>query len=311
MRVDGGAFEELTGPLLLDVGDHTIVVRDAAGDESSPVEITVPPTAPDHGPPDEVDDAAGTLAGVVHRRRRHAALRSPTRGRRRPRPTPALPCRSTEILTVVDQGRRGVHRRGQVRVRASTRATCPAKAGPFGRATGSGCRRRDRTSRSTSTGPRSRASSIIDPDGNRDRPDAPTSPIGCASDPIRPGPISDRPTSPDLCSAGSTRSTNWWPGAVGSDQWFRASSTRPQQATETTGTLFVDRLSASTSLSSSTSRSSKAERQCQFQLSYSSRRHRSRRSAHWHQVWIPPFNASTSNKCRPDEPRCSGARAPT
>ncbi|HKY14888.1 MAG TPA: hypothetical protein VJM33_08170, partial [Microthrixaceae bacterium] len=40
---DDGTFKASTGTLRLDQGDHTIVVRDAAGNESATIEITVPP----------------------------------------------------------------------------------------------------------------------------------------------------------------------------------------------------------------------------------------------------------------------------
>lgn len=43
VSIDDGAFEETDGSLLLTVGDHTVVVRDSSGNESSPVEIDIPP----------------------------------------------------------------------------------------------------------------------------------------------------------------------------------------------------------------------------------------------------------------------------
>ena len=63
-QVDEGAFEELTGTLLLDVGEHTIVVRDAAGNESSPVEISIPPQLVIGPAETTVDQAAGTYQVV-------------------------------------------------------------------------------------------------------------------------------------------------------------------------------------------------------------------------------------------------------
>ena len=93
-RSTGGAFEELTGTLLLGVGDHTIVVRDATGNESSPVEITHPAAAGDR--PDRDDRRRGRrhVPGRVHRGGRHSAVRRRSGHRRRTRPTRARCCRS-------------------------------------------------------------------------------------------------------------------------------------------------------------------------------------------------------------------------
>ena len=63
-QVDGGAFAEMTGPLLLDVGDHTIVVRDATGNESSPVTVSIPPQLVIGQAETTVDRAAGTYQVV-------------------------------------------------------------------------------------------------------------------------------------------------------------------------------------------------------------------------------------------------------
>lgn len=60
VQVDNGSFEELAGRILLDVGDHSIVVRDAAGNESSPVQVTIPPQLVIHNVETTVEDAAGT-----------------------------------------------------------------------------------------------------------------------------------------------------------------------------------------------------------------------------------------------------------
>ena len=61
MQVDGGPFEELDRRTVsLQTGDHTIVVRDATGNESSPVEIAVPPPLVISSAETTVDEAAGT-----------------------------------------------------------------------------------------------------------------------------------------------------------------------------------------------------------------------------------------------------------
>ena len=65
MQADGGPFEELAGPLLLRAGEHMVVVRDAAGQESSPLAIAVPPQLVISGSEVVVDDAAGTYQVVA------------------------------------------------------------------------------------------------------------------------------------------------------------------------------------------------------------------------------------------------------
>ena len=60
VKVDDGSFEELSGPLLLRVGDHSLVVRDSDGTGSSPVPVRIPPFLRFVEPHTEVDDAAGT-----------------------------------------------------------------------------------------------------------------------------------------------------------------------------------------------------------------------------------------------------------
>lgn len=60
-RIDDGAFEETDGTLLLGVGEHAIVVRDASGNESSPVEIHIPPQLVISATDVAVDQAAGTF----------------------------------------------------------------------------------------------------------------------------------------------------------------------------------------------------------------------------------------------------------
>ena len=63
-QVDAGAFAELPGPLRLAVGNHTIVVRDATGNESSPVDVSIPPQLVIGASEVTVDQAAGTYQVV-------------------------------------------------------------------------------------------------------------------------------------------------------------------------------------------------------------------------------------------------------
>lgn len=65
VQVDGGAFHELGGALLLGVGNHTIVVRDAAGTESSPVTVAIPPRLVFGDSQRTIDHGAGTYRIVA------------------------------------------------------------------------------------------------------------------------------------------------------------------------------------------------------------------------------------------------------
>ncbi len=65
VQVDGGPFQESTGRLLLGIGDHRLVVQDAAGRTSDPVTVTVPPTLGLGVAQAIVDDATGTYQVVV------------------------------------------------------------------------------------------------------------------------------------------------------------------------------------------------------------------------------------------------------
>lgn len=65
VQVDGGAFDELSGTVTLAVGDHTLVVGDATGNESSPVEISISPQLVIASAETFVDEAAGTFHVVL------------------------------------------------------------------------------------------------------------------------------------------------------------------------------------------------------------------------------------------------------
>ena len=164
-QVDEGAFEELTGTLLLDVGDHTIVVRDATGNESSPVEISIPPQLVIGPAETTVDQAAGTYQVVFAVEGGSAPyVADPGTVVDTTYTSPVLPV--AEVLTVV------VKDAAACTVRAGSspawsHASFPATVWPNGRATASGCPRRGRSSRSTSTRPRSARSRSWTPTATR------------------------------------------------------------------------------------------------------------------------------------------------
>lgn len=60
IQVDHGPFAELVNPVPLGVGRHTLVVRDSTGNESSPVELSVPAQLVIGEPGVELDGAADT-----------------------------------------------------------------------------------------------------------------------------------------------------------------------------------------------------------------------------------------------------------
>ena len=60
VRVDGGAFTELNGPLVLGTGDHVLVVRDSDGSGSTPLQVRVPAVLRLLAEKLQVDQAAGT-----------------------------------------------------------------------------------------------------------------------------------------------------------------------------------------------------------------------------------------------------------
>lgn len=60
VKVDDGEFTELENPLQLGVGEHTIVVRDAAGSEAEPLTVKIPPRLAIRQVETSVDEARGT-----------------------------------------------------------------------------------------------------------------------------------------------------------------------------------------------------------------------------------------------------------
>lgn len=61
VSVDDGTFTELTGPLRLAEGEHTIVARDADGAETTPATVTVPPTLTTSEPDVTIDERRKTF----------------------------------------------------------------------------------------------------------------------------------------------------------------------------------------------------------------------------------------------------------
>jgi hypothetical protein len=306
VRADQGSFEELSGPLLLNVGEHTLVVRDSAGAESSPVQVTVPPTLRITGSRIEVNDAGDawqvsfTIDGGT---RPYAADVGAVVDQTYT--SPALPV--TEILTVQIKDAAGCTVAGRFESGVN-----PCDLPCEGEAIRLGYRfwlpeARPNFPINKYT-PEVKSFVVTDAVGNRFDLSADVATV------VRSGPD---PTRPDrIGSADFGPTVQRWltdintlvARAVGSDQWLNLEYEAPA-GEETTGTLFVDRLQCLDLAFELNVSFMQGRRQYQFQLSY---RSGGTEIADLHtgsQARIPVFNASTSNKCRPDERpvlRCKG-----
>jgi hypothetical protein len=302
VQVDGGPFAELSGPLLLGEGDHTVVVRDAAGTESSPVEITIPPQLVFKGSQVTVKQAAGTYEVV-------AVLQGGTppfvanAGSVTDRTYTSPPVPLDDRLRVVVTDAAG----------CTVEATFTSGVNPCdlpceGAATREGFRFWIPEARQKFPLNKFRADvrtfTIIDPDGQqRDL----TAEVAALLQPPAPPTITIRSSDFPAKVQGWVDGINAIVAAeVGSDEWFRMEyEAAPEPAT--TGVLFVDRLACVDFVFVLVVGFTQARVERQFELRYDA-------SGTViidppQQLRIPPFRGSTSNKCRPDEPpvpRCQG-----
>ena len=237
VQVDGGAFEELTGTLLLGVGEHTIVVRDATGNESSPVEISIPPQLRRSAPAETtVDEAAGTYQVVFAvEGGTPPYVADPGTVVDTTYTSPVLPV--AEVLTVMVKDAAGCTVEGRFESGVEP-ASSPATAWPIRQ----GYRfwlpeareqlpineykaevrsvRDHRTPTATAIDLTAEVNDIVNQ----------------APDPIRTADFAD------VVQRWVDAINELVAGAVGSDQWFRLEYEAAPE-TGTTGTLFVDRLS--------------------------------------------------------------------
>ena len=300
-QVDGGAFEELTGTLLLDAGDHTIVVRDDTGNESSPVEITIPAQLLIGGSETTVDEAAGTYQ-VVFTVEGGSAPYLADSGTivDSTYTSPAVPVAEELTVVITDAAActvEGTFESGVepcalpcdgVAVRQGYRFWLPeareqlpinrytAKVGVF---------------------------AIVDPDGNR------IDLTGEVNDIINKAPQ----TIPSASFAGLVQ--RWTvtinklvAEKVGSDQWFQFDYEAAPE-TGTTGALFVDRITCLDFDFELTVAFVQGQRERSLELLYNTAGTVVVDQAGDSKFRIPPFGGSTSNKCRPDEPpvpQCDG-----
>lgn len=305
VQVDGGSFEELSGPLVLGVGGHTLVVRDSAGAESAPVTITIPPPLRITGPRTQVDPAAGTwqvaftidggtppytadvgadVGSVVDTTFTSAAL-------------PVA-----QVLTVQIKDAVGCTVDGRFE---SGVTPCDLPCG--GDAIRQGYRFWLPEARPglpiNKYSAKVEGFVVVDPNGNAfDLTADIANVVGSA-----PPSISTAAFGP-LVQRWLTAINKLIAQAVGSDQWLTFGYEAPQ-GSATTGSLFVDRLQCVDFDYRIPVSFEQGQRPHDFRLSYSARGTVFEEFTADSRAWIPAFNPSTSNKCRPDEPpvpQCDG-----
>jgi hypothetical protein len=301
VQVDGGAFEEMTGPLLLGVGDHTIVVRDATGNESSPVEITIPPQLVIGASETNVDQAAGTYQVVFAvEGGTPPYLADPGTIVDTTYTSPVLPV--AEVLTVVVTDAVGCTVEGTF-----DSGVEPCDLPCEGAAVRQGYRFWLPEARPNLPINEYKAEVgafvIRDPDGNPIELTAEVNDIvNQAPHPIRTSDYAD------VVQRWVDKINDLVAGAVGSDQWFRLEY-EPAPETGTTGTLFVDRITCIDFSLELVVDFIQGKQERHLELAYNSRGTVVVDPTSDTKFRIPPFGGSTSNKCRPEEPpvpQCEG-----
>jgi hypothetical protein len=300
-QVDGGAFEEMTGALLLDVGDHTIVVRDTIGNESSPVEISIPPQLVIGPSETTVDEAAGTYQVVFAVQGGSAPyVADPGTVVDATYTSPVLPV--AEVLTVLvkDAAACTVERRFESGVK-------PCELPCDGVAERQGYRfwlpeAREKLPINEYKA-EVRAFKIKDPDGNLiDLTAEANDIVNQAPHPIRTADFAD------VVQRWVDKINALVAGTVGSDQWFQLEYEAAPE-TGTTGTLFVDRIRCIDFDFELMVAFVQGKKERLLELGYNSRGTVVVEPATETKFRLPPFGGSTSNKCRPDEPpvpQCEG-----
>jgi hypothetical protein len=300
VQLDGGGFEEATGPLLLGVGDHTIVVRDATGNESSPVAIAIPPQLVFGQMQTTLDQAAGTyhvVASVVGGTPPYAV--DPGTIVEATYTSPEVPV--AEVLNVVVKDAAGCTVEGTFQSGEN-----PCDLPCEGAAEREGYRfwlpeARPKSPINAYTAKVS-VFAITDPGGNQ------VDLTGEVGSIINKAPNSIPSTNfAGLVGRWLDAINKLVAGKFGSDQWFRLEY-EPAPKTGTTGSLFVDRLTCIGFAFDLNVTFTQDQREQAFRLIYNTRGTVVATSAD-SKLRIPPFDGSTSNKCRPDDPpvpRCKG-----
>jgi hypothetical protein len=302
VQVDGGAFEEVTGPLLLAVGEHSIVVRDATGNESSPVDITIPPQLVMGPAETDVDQAAGTYrVAFTVEGGTPPYVADPGTIVDSTYTSPVLPV--DQVLTVVVKDAVGCTVEGRFESGVE-----PCDFPCDGAAIRQGFRFWLPEARPNLPINEYRAEvrsfRVMDPAGNPiDLTAEVNDVVNQAPHPIRTAGYRD------LVQRWIDNINDLVAGRIGSDQWFRLEY-EPAPETGTTGTLFVERLVCIDFDFDLAVAFVQGQRERLLQLGYNSRGTVFvETGAADTKFRIPPFGVSTSNKCRPDEPpvpECEG-----
>jgi hypothetical protein len=293
VSVDGGAFQASTGGLLLAAGQHSVVVRDAAGNESPPVAISIPPALQLGTPQIVVDQAAGTW---------HLAL-TVTGGTppyaadvgtvvEATYTSPALPI--ADVLKVVIKDAAGCTIEGSFESGA-----VPCELPCEGKAVRGGYRFWIPEARPglpiNEYEVKVRQFRLIAPDGTD------IDLTGQVAAAISTPTTISANDFPDVTQRWMTRINKAIFSAVGSNQWL---SFDYEAATEpaTTGTLWIDRITCIEFVFELGVAFVQGQRKRHFELAYNRDGTVVIEPEAHSTVHIPPFGGSTSNKCRPTEP---------
>ncbi len=294
VQVDGGTFEESTGTLLLDVGDHTIVVRDETGAQSSPVEVVVPPQLLIDAAQTTVDQAAGTFQVVFEVAGGTAPyVADPGTIAGTTYTSPALPV--AQILTVAVKDAAGCVVEGTFESGVE-----PCMLPCEGAAERRGYRFWIPEARQGLPLNNFRAEvrrfEIFDPDGNpMDATNEVNEILNTVPSVIRAGDF------PAVVQRWLDHLNRLIAEIVGSDQWLIVDY-EPAPEGATTGTLWVDRITCVDFRLEFGVEFVQGQVDRQFELEYGSDGTVVLEPSTDSKVHIPPFGGSTSNKCHPEEP---------
>ena len=295
IQVDGGPFEESTGTLLLPVGEHTIVVRDDAGAESTPVAITVPPHLA-IGASETIVDQAGGRYHVVFTVTGGAApyVADPGHvvGATYTSPQLAL----DEVLTVTVKDAAGCAVEGRFESGAGQPCDVPCDGAAVRRGYRFWVPEARPNLPLNEYKAEVRRFQIMDPAGNViDLTDAVAEVVNRGPHPIR--------SSEFAAVVG-----RWLDGInalvaaeVWSDQWFRLEY-EPVADSASTGVLVVDRITCIDFAFELVVAFVQGQQERQLELTYNSRGTVFVEPRRDSKVRIPAFGGSTSNRCRPDDP---------
>ncbi|HEX7135246.1 MAG TPA: hypothetical protein VF228_21915, partial [Iamia sp.] len=299
-QVDGGAFAATDGTLWLEVGDHTVVVRDAVGAESSPITLTIPPPLMLGEPQIFVDEPDGTYSvafgiydGTPPYRADSGTIIEGTYE------NPSIPI--GDELTVVITDAAGCTVTGTFGSGVEPcDLPCRGEAERWGHRFWVPEAREGRPLNQYKAEVTTFV--ITDPDGGRI--DLTADVTGIVS---RPQTISatDLPRVVERWLEGINRLVA---DAVGSDQWLRFEY-EPAPESATTGTLFIDRLACVEVVFELIVGFVQGRSERELELGYSRRGTVLVDRTSDTKLHIPPFDGSTSNKCKPDEepvPVCEG-----